>query len=158
MDANTPEAPAVGKIPSGLFIVTTLLEGRMEGFLGSWIQQCSFSPLLISIALKPGRACHAAIKSHGRFCVNIIGQNNGGVMKSFWSVKEGVDPFQGLDFFVSGRDNVVLRNAMAAIECEARSSSMPGDHEIIFAEVVENHILQAEDRPLTHVRKGGLGY
>jgi flavin reductase (DIM6/NTAB) family NADH-FMN oxidoreductase RutF len=158
VDAVTAEAPAVGKIPSGLFIITTLHEGRKEGFLGSWVQQASFSPLLIGIALKPGRACHAAIKAHGRFCVNVVGQNNGGLMKPFWTVKEGVDPFAGLDHFVTDRGNVVMRNALAYMECEARSFAMPGDHEIVFAEVVQNALIQPEDKPLTHVRKSGLGY
>lgn len=157
-EADSPPAAAVGKIPSGLFIVTTLLDGRREGYLGSWVQQTSFSPLLISVAVKPGRACHAAIKAHGRFCINVVGQNNGGVMKPFWSVKEGVDPFGGLDVIETPRGNLILRNALAAIECEARSSATPGDHEIIFAEAVESHLLQPEDKPLTHVRKSGLGY
>jgi flavin reductase (DIM6/NTAB) family NADH-FMN oxidoreductase RutF len=157
-DAFTVEAPAVGRIPSGLFIITTLHDGRKEGFLGSWVQQASFSPLLIGIALKPGRACHAALKAHGRFCVNVVGQNNGGLMKPFWNVKEGVDPFAALDHYVSDRGNVVMRNALAYMECEARTFIMPGDHEIVFAEVVANALLQPEDKPLTHVRKGGLGY
>jgi len=47
---------------------------------------------------------------------------------------------------------------VAALECEARSAAMPGDHELIFAEVLESHLLQPEDKPLTHVRKSGLSY
>lgn len=149
---------AVGKIPSGLFIITTVLDGRMEGFLGSWVQQVSFDPLLVGIALKAGRPCHAAIKAHGRFCVHVIGQENGGVMKPFWTVKEGVDPFVGLDHRHSTRGNVLLGKALAALECEARASASPGDHEIIFGEVVEEHVFNSEDKSLTHVRKSGLKY
>lgn len=158
MDDKIPEAAAVGKIPSGLFIITTVLEGRQEGFLGSWVQQTSFAPLMVSIALKPGRPCHAAIKSHGRFCINVVGHHNGGMMKPFWNLKEGVDPFAGLDHVVTARGNLILKQALAAIECEARSSSTPGDHEIVFAEAVESHLLQPEDKPLTHIRKSGMGY
>lgn len=158
MTDPTPEAAAIGKIPSGLFIVTTVLEGRKEGYLGSWLQQTSFAPLMISMALKPGRPCHAAIKDHGRFSVHVVGQNNGGLMKPFWSVKEGVDPFAGLEHSLTPRGNILLKNALAVLECEARASVFPGDHEIIFAEVVEAHMLQSEDKPLTHVRKSGLSY
>jgi flavin reductase (DIM6/NTAB) family NADH-FMN oxidoreductase RutF len=158
MSDSIPEAVAVGKIPSGLYIITTFFEGRKEGFLGSWVQQASFEPLLLSIALKPGRPCHAAIKAQGRFCLNVIGHNNGGILKPFWNVKEGVDPFADIAHAVTPRGNILLKQALAAIECEARSSIQPGDHEIVFAEVVEGRILQAEDRPLTHVRKSGSGY
>jgi flavin reductase (DIM6/NTAB) family NADH-FMN oxidoreductase RutF len=151
-------AAAAGKLPSGLFIVTTVLDGRKEGYLGSWIQQASFSPLLISLAIRPGRPCHAAIKSHGRFCINVVGSKNGGLMKPFWNPDTTPDPFQGLDLFETARGNVVLKSAMAALECEFRSSATPGDHEIVYAEAVEGHLLQPEDKPLTHVRKSGLGY
>jgi flavin reductase (DIM6/NTAB) family NADH-FMN oxidoreductase RutF len=158
MDQNPPkEAVAVGKIPSGLFIVTSVFEGNREGYLASWIQQTSFSPLLVSLAVKPGRPCYAAMKAHGRFCVNVVGHQNGGMMKPFWNVGNQ-DPFAGLEFDVSPRGNIVLRKAVVALECEFRSSANPGDHEIVFAEVVESHLLQVEDKPLTHTRKSGLGY
>lgn len=153
-----PEAAALGKIPSGLFIITTVLDGRKEGYLGSWVQQISFAPLLISLAIKPGRPCHAAIKAHGRFSLHVVGQNNGGLMKPFWTAKEGVDPFTGLEHSLTSRGNVLLGNALAILECETRGSATPGDHEIIFAEVVEARVLQPEDKPLTHVRKSGLSY
>ena len=148
----------MGKITSGLFIVTAVMGDRREGYLASWIQQTSFSPLMISIAVKPGRPCYDIIKSHGRFCVNVIGQKNGGLMRPFWSPDGKSDPFVGLENFISQRGNIVLRGAMSAIECELREAATPGDHEIIFADVVEGHILQSEDKPLAHVRKSALGY
>jgi flavin reductase (DIM6/NTAB) family NADH-FMN oxidoreductase RutF len=150
-------AAAVGKIPSGLFIVTSVLDGKREGYLASWIQQVSFSPLLISIAMKPGRACYDAIKAQGRFCVNIVGHRNGGVMKPFWN-PGSEDPFSDLENFMTPLGNLVLNGAMAALECRVLSSVSPGDHEILFAEVVESHLLQPEDKPLVHVRKSGLSY
>jgi flavin reductase (DIM6/NTAB) family NADH-FMN oxidoreductase RutF len=158
MDEISNAAAALGKVTSGLFIVTACVESRREGYLASWIQQTSFSPMMVGIAMKPGRPCYDIIKSHGRFCVNIIGSKNGGVMKPFWSPDATTDPFAGLDLFVSSRGNIVLKTGLAALECEFRSSSTPGDHEIIFAEVVDGHVLQTEDKPLAHVRKSGMGY
>ena len=157
MEDVLPLAAALGKLPSGLFIVTTVLEGRKEGYLGSWIQQASFSPFLISVAVRPGRPCYQAIKSHGRFCVNVVGHKNGGLMKPFWN-PDNKDPFEGLETILTDRGNLVLPLAMAALECEFRSSSAPGDHEIVYAEVVDGQMLQPEDKPLTHVRKSGSGY
>ncbi len=158
MDEISNLAAAMGKVSSGLFIVTAVLGDRREGYLASWIQQTSFSPLLVSLAMKPGRPCYDIIKSQGLFCINIIGHKNGGVMKPFWSSVKNSDPFLGLEMFLSQRGNIILRGAMAALECELRSTTTPGDHEILFAEVVEGHILQPEDKPLTHIRKSALGY
>ena len=158
MEDVSPLAAAVGKIPSGLFIVTTVLDGRKEGYLGSWIQQASFSPMLINIAIRPGRPCFDAIKSHGRFCINVVGQKNGGLMKPFWNPNSTPDPFAGLDTRATSRGNIIMNTALAALECEFRSSVSPGDHEIVFAEVVEGHLLQPEDKSLTHVRRSGADY
>lgn len=158
MDEISPVAAAFGKIPSGIFIITASEGERKEGYLGSWVQQVSFSPLLLSIAIRPGRPCHELIHASKRFCVNVLGQNNGGAMKPFWSPKPEVDPFASLEWSVNQRGNIVIKNAIAWLDCEFRTSSMPGDHEIIFAEAVAGLVMQAEDKPLTHVRKSGLGY
>ncbi len=149
---------AMGKISSGLFIVTAAHDGNRGGYLASWIQQVSFSPLMVSLAMKPGRPCYDLIKTHGRFCINIIGHKNEGVMKPFWSPNAEKDPFDGLDYVVTPSGNLVLRSAMAALECEVRSTTTPGDHEILFAEVMAGQEIQVEDKPLNHVRKSGLQY
>jgi flavin reductase (DIM6/NTAB) family NADH-FMN oxidoreductase RutF len=156
---DVPEtAAAVGKIPSGLFIVTAASGDRKEGYLGSWIQQASFSPLLLNLAIRPGRPCYDLIHSTRRLCVNVVGHKNGGLMKPFWSPESGTDPFAGLEWSQSERGNIVLGSALAVLECELRSSATPGDHEILFVEVVSARVLQPEDKPLHHIRKSGLGY
>src|SRR5580658_8895418 len=94
----------VGKILSGLFIVTVTDGEYRDGFLASWIQQASFEPLMLSMAMKPERPTFDRILSVGRFCVNVIGHHNNGVMKPFWGLlKPGEDPFVGLTYEISGR-------------------------------------------------------
>ena len=157
--AETQDSPgAVGRIPSGLFIVTAVLEGRKEGYLASWVQQVSFQPLLVGVAIRPGRPCHAIIKAHGRFCINVVGHKNGGLMKPFWNTETPGDPFAELEHHITPKGNLIFANALAAIECEVRSSVMPGDHEILIAQAVDGVLLHPEDKPLTHVRKSGLVY
>lgn len=156
---DVPEAAiAVGKIPSGLFIVTAASGDRKEGYLGSWIQQASFTPLLLNLAIRPGRPCYDLIQSTRRLCINIVGHRNGGMMKPFWNPETGMDPFEGLAWSQTERGNIILGPALAVLECELRSSVTPGDHEILFVEVVAGRVLEPEDKPLHHVRKSGLGY
>jgi flavin reductase (DIM6/NTAB) family NADH-FMN oxidoreductase RutF len=89
--------------------------------------------------------------------VNVVGHKNGGLMKPFWN-PDNKEPFDGLETILTERGNLMLPLAMAALECELRSASTPGDHEIIFAEVVDGRLLQSDDKPLTHVRKSASGY
>ncbi len=149
----------VGKIPSGLFLVTVAVSGRREGFLGSWIQQASFEPMMISVALQPDRPAWGLLRETGRFCVNIIGHENHGVMKPFWGkYVPGADPFTDIPHELTARGNLLLPDAMAALECELRGFHQPGDHVIAFGEVVETHLIKPGDKPMVHVRKSGAAY
>ena len=158
MEEISELAAALGKVSSGLFIVTASNGERNEGYLGSWIQQASFSPLLVNIAIRPGRPCYDLIKATGRFALNVVGGKNGGMMKPFWSPTPEKDAFADLEWSRSERGNIMLGNALAFLECEVRTSVTPGDHEIVFAEVIAGRVLQTEDKPLTHIRKSGLVY
>ena len=67
--SETDKATAVGHIPSGLFIITAK-DGdtnTIDGYLGSWVQQVSFEPLLLSLCVKEGRPAYDAIMAGDLF-------------------------------------------------------------------------------------------
>src|SRR5258706_383723 len=55
-------ALALGRVPSGLFILTVCDGQRETGMLASWVQQCSFEPPQVSVAVKHGRDLLAVLK------------------------------------------------------------------------------------------------
>ena len=67
----------VGHIPSGLFIVSVQNENKfIDGYLASWVQQISFSPLMISLAISPSRPGYESIISGRSFSVNVVGEHD----------------------------------------------------------------------------------
>ena len=46
---------ALGRVPSGLFIVTAGTGESATGFLASWVQQSSFEPPMVSVGIKKER-------------------------------------------------------------------------------------------------------
>lgn len=155
---NEEHTRAVGMIPSGLFVITTNLEGKQEAFLGSWIQQASFTPLMISMAVQSGRPCYDAIQGDGRFVINVVGKENGGILKHFWSgYDKNHSPFDVIEHTVTDF-GLVLADCLGAIECRKVSSIEPGDHVIIFADVVRCQMIKEKVDPLIYVRKSGLDY
>lgn len=154
-------AAAVGHIPSGLFIITAKHDndGGIDGFLGSWIQQVSFEPLLISLCVKPGRPAYDAIMKGEIFTVNVIGDHDKSYLKHFWS---GYDPennvFDQVDHEITDEGAVVIKQAKSSIICRRVSSSKPGDHEVVIAEVLESVVHDEDSKPLVHIRKSGLDY
>lgn len=151
-----PVAAAVGRISSGLYIITTAVDGIREGYLGSWVQQASFKPLILSVAIRPGRPCFEAIQRNGCFVVNIVSTEAKGLLRPFWKPQAG-DAFSDLKCHTN-EQGVVLDEAVAWLGCQRCAVSAPGDHHILFANVVAGGILHPAATPMTHLRKSGLDY
>jgi len=152
---------AVGHIPSGLYIVVVedRDSGVIDGFLGSWIQQISFIPPLVTMGMKPGRPAYDLISKGVPFSINIVGEHDKSFLKHFW---KGYDPAEnpfkelGLQRFESG--TVFLNQAKSALECQLVSSSKPGDHDLVVAEVLASFIISEEAKSMVHLRKTGASY
>jgi flavin reductase (DIM6/NTAB) family NADH-FMN oxidoreductase RutF len=153
-------AASVGHIPSGLFIVAVKeREGAVDGYLASWVQQVSFNPLIISLAIKPGRPAYDMIKSGKPFAINIIGDHDKSYLKHFWKGYDPANnPFNELPHHIGSAGGVILDQAKSAIECQVIESMKPGDHDIVFAKVLASHVMNEEAKPLVHVRKSGMDY
>lgn len=155
------KAVAVGHIPSGLFIVAVSDQATetIDGYLASFVQQVSFNPLMIALAIKPGRPAYDLIKAGKTFAVNVIGDHDKSYLKHFW---KGYDPdqnpFKELPHDLGTHGGVILRQAKSAIECELLEITKPGDHEVIFARVLSSYVMNEEAKPLVHVRKSGSDY
>ena len=154
------KASAVGHIPSGLFIVcTTDSNGNKDGFLGSWVQQVSFDPLLITLALKKGRPGYEQIISGNIFSINIVGEEQSSYLKYFWKgYPPGQGPFENIPHVISEKGAIRINEAKSVIECICVSKSEPGDHELVIAEVISSMDLNPNMKPKTYTRKSGLDY
>jgi flavin reductase (DIM6/NTAB) family NADH-FMN oxidoreductase RutF len=154
-------ATSVGHIPSGLFIVCAQDQHTkaVEGYLASWVQQVSFEPLMISLAIKPGRPACDLILQGNVFTVNVIGDHDNAYMEQFWSGydPEG-NPFDKLDLRRGESGGILLEAAKSAMECRLHSSARPGDHLLVIARVLKCHVLNDLAKPLVHVRETGLTY
>jgi len=159
MNFAIEETLAIGKIPSGLFIIATENEGKIDGFLASFIQQVSMEPLLLTIAIKPGRPAYDSIMKGNTFTINIAGDHDKSYMKLFWKgYDENDNPFDKLDFARSKNNGIVMQQALTSIDCKLLSSSKPGDHELVIAQVLECHPINDDGKPITHIRKNGMSY
>jgi flavin reductase (DIM6/NTAB) family NADH-FMN oxidoreductase RutF len=158
---HSDKAVSVGHIPSGLFIVAIKEPGAqtIDGYLASWVQQVSFDPLIISLAVKPGRPAYDMIKAGKPFAINIIGDHDKSYLKHFWKGYDpNSNPFSELPHEIGENGGVILKQAKSAIECQLIDSMKPGDHDIVFAKVLSSYIMNEEAKPLVHVRKSGSDY
>jgi 3-hydroxy-9,10-secoandrosta-1,3,5(10)-triene-9,17-dione monooxygenase reductase component len=154
----TPIARALGRIPSGLYIVTTVEDGRPIGFLGSFVQQLGFDPPVVCVAVAKNRPHLAHIEGHGGFALSVLDEASQGAKSAFLRrLPEGVTPFDGLRVGPTATGRPVLLEALAWVDCRLTGKHDVGDHVVVFGTVIEG-ALQREGDPHVHLRKNGLGY
>lgn len=149
---------ALGRVPSGMYILTAR-HGELEtGMLTSWVQQCAFEPPHVSVVIKRGRPITAWLEPGSWFTLNILDHDETDMIAHFGRGFGLDEPaFDGLDLERSESAGPVLREAHAFLECEIQSRHPVGDHELIIARVGRGRILN-EGQPMVHVRKSGHHY
>jgi flavin reductase (DIM6/NTAB) family NADH-FMN oxidoreductase RutF len=158
---HSDSATAVGHIPSGLFIVAVKdpQSTVIDGYLASWIQQISFDPMMIGLAIRPGRPAYDLIKAGKVFAVNIVGDHDKSYLKHFWKGYDPANnPFSELSHQAGENGGVILHQAKSTIECQFVSSVKPGDHEVVFAKVLASYVQNEDSKPMVHIRKSGKDY
>ena len=154
----SPLALALGRIPTGLYVVTTLREGRPIGFVGSFVMQVGLQPPVVSVAVARGREHLEAIRAQGRFALSILDGASQGLMGAFFKRHEpGTSPFDGIEHGRSPAGLPVLTGALAWVECALRGEHELEDHVVLFGTVEHGELHRGGD-PAVHLRKNGLSY
>jgi flavin reductase (DIM6/NTAB) family NADH-FMN oxidoreductase RutF len=149
---------SLGRIPSGVAILTTQQGGEKGAMLASWFQQVSFDPPMVVIAMKQGRAAEAVLRSSEKFVLNILHTNQKDMMSHFGKgFNPGEDPFAGVET-KNGKTGIpILKNSLCFLECQVRHIHVAGDHNLFMGEVIEAG-MEEEGQPMVHVRRNGLNY
>ncbi len=156
--ADRQMSGALGRIPSGLFIVTLTRDTLETGMLASWVQQCSFDPLEISLALQKGREIAPLLTPGSAFTLNILDESQTDMIGHFGRGYALTEPaFTGLDVIRGESNGPILSEALAYLTCEVTDRFPAGDHDLFIARVIAGQVL-GDGHPMVHIRKSGMHY
>jgi flavin reductase (DIM6/NTAB) family NADH-FMN oxidoreductase RutF len=157
-DPHKQLAAALGRVPSGLFIVTARQGPTTTGMLASWLQQCSFEPPQVSMAVQRGREILTWLPQGAPFVVNILDHTQTDMIVHFGrGFALGQPAFEGLELLDSESGPPVLADALAYLECRVTGQFPAGDHDLLIGQVTAGKLLD-EGQPMVHIRKSGLHY
>ena len=146
---------ALGRVASGLFVVTAKCEDKEDAVLASWVNQCSFDPPAVTIALGVMRAARLLVEGSGAFIVNVLPKDDMTLLKHFSRPPE--DIFKGVKTRKGLEGIRILSDAVSYLECEVVQAIQSGDHVLYVGEIVGGKTLKGGD-PYTHVRDNGFNY
>jgi flavin reductase (DIM6/NTAB) family NADH-FMN oxidoreductase RutF len=148
----------LGRIPSGIFILTAGTGERATGLLTSWVMQAGFEPPMVSVAVKQGRYLADWLSTGEPFVLNMVDQQQTSLFKHFGKGFEpGERAFEGLAISACPRGVPILDESVGHLECEPAGHLDSGDHRIFLARVARGH-LQEGRQPYVHIRKSGASY
>jgi len=159
---NESIAPVLGRIPSGISIlIAGNGRGRETGMLASWVQQASFDPPMVTVAVNRKRYLNDWLQSGAPVTLNLLSEDDGKFLKHFG---KGFEPdaaaFEGLNLTRAANGLPMLADAMGCLEGKVVSRTDAGDHYIYVIELTA--ATAGEDletgKPWVHVRKNGLNY
>ncbi len=152
-------APVLGRVPSGLFILTVRHQGQETGMLASWVMQAGFEPPTVTIAVKKGRYVAQWLLEKAPAVLNVLAEGQSQLVSHFArGFKPGEDAFGELKVFRTQEGVPVLEDCLGHLECRVLDHVDSPDHHVFLAEVVGGRLHQADAKPWVHVRKNGLQY
>lgn len=138
--------------PTGVSIVTSSDGDGVKGCTVNSLTSLSLDPLLLLVALHEGSSTLDAIRSSGRFCINVLSAGQEDLSRRFARRDGDIDKFAGVAYSVD--DGLPrLAGSLACISCEAERMLAGGDHEIVVARPVAGRMTEGAS-PLLFLRRG----
>lgn len=139
MMPTTPEADAfraaMRHFPTGVTVVTTILDGVPKGFTANAFASVSADPPMILICVNRQARSHPLIARAGHFCVNILQLEQRAVAERFASRDSG-DPFADLAYRSERTGSPVFADSLAYLDCKLAEEHTAGTHTIFIGEVL----------------------
>ncbi|NET31050.1 MAG: MBL fold metallo-hydrolase [Cyanothece sp. SIO1E1] len=151
---------ALGRLSSGLYIITAKKGETTSAMLASWVSQASFQPLGLTISVAKDRAIESLMQVGDRFVLNVLEEGNySTLMKHFLKrFPPGADRFAGVKTRAAENGSPILADALAYIECEVASRMECSDHWVVYSTVTAGKVSKPDSITAVHHRKVGTYY
>ena len=141
---------AMSHFPTGVTVVTSGREEKVEGMTANAVISVSLDPLLFLVSVHKDARINARIKEEGYFAISLLADDQEGLSRLFASPERssGLQALHSLGGGYGSTGAPLAAGALAAIECELRDTYYGGDHDLFLGRVVEVRLGDARKGPL----------
>ncbi|MGV0851196.1 3-hydroxy-9,10-secoandrosta-1,3,5(10)-triene-9,17-dione monooxygenase reductase subunit [Mycolicibacterium phlei] len=141
----------LGQFCTGITVITTVHEDKPVGFACQSFAALSLDPPLVLFCPTKVSRSWQAIEASGRFCVNVLHEDQQHVSARFGSREP--DKFAGIDWHLSPLGSPIIEGSLAHIDCTVHSVHDGGDHFVVFGAVHSlSDVPEQKARPLLFYR------
>ena len=141
-------------VPTSVSIVTAVAEdGTAVGLTVGTFASVSLEPPIVTLSVVSTSTSWAVARTREVFGVSVLAGDQAETVRAFSATK--VDRMTTVDWSASHHGLPVVHGAVAFVACRTRQLLTVGDHEVVFADVLDLEVLRPDVAPL--VFSGG-GY
>ena len=141
----------LGRLGGGVTVVTTRDDaGEARGLTATAVCAVSLEPPLLLACIGLGSATGAAIRSSGRYAVNVLAADGRHLSDRFAASGEG--KFDGIEWADGQHGLPLLAGCLACVECQVEQAIDSGDHTIFIGRVLSGSVGEPGADPLLHFR------
>lgn len=140
----------LGHFPTGVTVITAHHDGAPVGTAIGSFASVSLDPPQVLFSIGQSSTSWPGIREAGRFCVNILAEDQEDVCRVFAS--KG-DKFAEIGWKRSGNGSPLLDGVLGYIDCTIDQIVASGDHDIVIGAVTDLDVLH-EGGPLLFFRSG----
>ncbi len=131
---------AIGRFATGVAVVTCAGADGPAGLTTNAVCSVSLDPLLLLVCFDEGSRTLAAVRSAGRFAVNLLRDDQEDLARVFASKRVAAEKFEAVTHRIE-HGVPVLDDALAWLACDVRDLTPAGDHTIAMGAVT--HVFSA---------------
>ena len=143
---------ALRKVSYGMYVVTSHLDGRLNGQIANTVFQVTSEPATIAVSINKQNLTHEFIEKTGVFAVSILSKDAPLTLIGDFGFKSGreLDKFSSVNYKIGVTGSpVVLDSAIAFLEAEVINSLDVGTHTVFIGKIVNADVL-SDDEPMTY--------
>lgn len=143
----------LGHFPTGVTVITSSDDSGPIGFAVGSFASVSLEPPQVLFCAGRSSSTWPRIQATGRFCVNILGDDQEDICRVF--AGKAADKFEEIGWSRSSNGSPRIHGVLASIDCDIEDVVASGDHDIVIGRVLDLEV-HHEGGPLLFFR-GGYG-
>lgn len=135
----------------GVYIVSTMDDGRATGCTANSAMQITSSPATVAISINHDNYTNECINKFGLFSVSILAEDSDPLLIGQFGFKSGRDnnKFMGVDFDMVAQVPVV-KDTCGYVVCKVIDKMETATHTVFLGEVIEGDVFDEKRHPMTY--------
>ncbi len=142
------------KISYGLYLVSTELNGRLNGYIANTVFQLTADPARFAISCNKDNLSAELISASKKFAFSILEKDVDQKIISRFGYKSGkeINKFEDIEYFSGEMGNPIIKQvSIAYFECELEQTIDVGTHLLFIGLLKNNEMLDSDKTPLTYL-------